>query len=258
MPWKMDGDKIVVADGNPIWVYDDGKEAGFNAESALKSIKDVTAESMGRKAKIKEMETSMAPFSGIENPGEWIGNAKKALETVGNLKDKEIVDAGEIDKLKRAVAESYEVRIADISKSHAESLKKATDDLSGKDAAIRKMVVEGAFNRSEFLREKTVLLPEFAYNTFGKHFKVDEDGDQIKVSATDAKGNQVFSLKNPGEAASPEEAIEIIINSHPQKDSILKGLPGGGNSPPGGQTRNSADLMNLSPEERLNAARAQR
>jgi hypothetical protein len=200
------------------------------------------------------LEAANAVFAGIEKPEEWISNAKQALDTVANLKDKEIVDAGEVEKIKKGVADSYESRIADISKSHAEALKKATDDLESKDAAIRRMVVEGAFQQSKFLREKTVLLPEFAYNTFGKHFKVEEEGDKIKVSAVDADGNAVFSLKNPGEHAGPEEAIEILISNHPQKDSLLRGLPGGSGTSSSNRVIGN-DWKKLSPTERLNYAR---
>ncbi len=234
MAWKKDGEVIVVQDGNPVWIHEDGKEAPFNAEAALKNLNDATAESVVRKKKLKDLEEKHLPFAGIEDGAGFLSKANAALETVKNLDDKKLIDAGKVEEIKRGVIESYDARIVDINKSHAEALKKATGDLETKDAAIRKMVVEGAFTRSKFLREKTVLPPEFAYNTFGKHFKVEEDGDQIKVSATDAKGNPIFSLKNPGQAADPEEAIEIIVGSHPQKDSILKGIAGGGGTPPGG------------------------
>jgi hypothetical protein len=43
-----------------------------------------------------------------------------------------------------------------------------------------------------------------------------------------------------------------------KKPKYYAGLPGGSGTPPGGGGRNSADLMKLSPEERLNAARARK
>ncbi|MCG8643419.1 MAG: hypothetical protein MI862_27070, partial [Desulfobacterales bacterium] len=75
MPWKLDGENIVVEDGHPVWVYSDGKESPFNAESALGKIKDLTTESVGRKEKIRAMETDLKILEGIEDPAKFIDSA---------------------------------------------------------------------------------------------------------------------------------------------------------------------------------------
>lgn len=233
MPWKMNGDQIVVQDGNPVWVYDDGKESPFDAGKALTNLHSVTQESMKRKDKIRDLEAKLEPYSDIDDPSEFISSAKKALDTVKNLKDKEIVDAGEIDKLKSSVAQEFKSKISEIEKAHAKKVESLEEQLSGKDSSIRNLLVKGAFTQSEFIREKTVLPPDFAFDSFGKNFQVEEnDQGDLKAVAVRSNGEKIFSLKNAGSYADPEEAIEILITEHPDKDRLLRGgTPGSGSHP---------------------------
>ena len=67
---------------------------------------------------------------------------------------------------------------------------------------------------------------EFVRSYFGQNFKIEEG----KVVAYDGQGNKVFSRTKPGELASFDEALESLVELHPQKDYILKasGNSGGG------------------------------
>ncbi|WP_459591922.1 DUF6651 domain-containing protein, partial [Enterobacter asburiae] len=66
---------------------------------------------------------------------------------------------------------------------------------------------------------------------FGEAFKL--EGDQ--VVAYDKQGNKLFSRSNPGEVAEFDEALEILIDSYPYKDYILKGSNASGSGAKGGQ-----------------------
>lgn len=98
-----------------------------------------------------------------------------------------------------------------------------------KDRIIHDLLVRNAFFSSDFLREKTVLPPEFAYARFAKNFTVKIEGGNPVVIATYDKGGTIFSRKAPGKPAEPEEAIAILIEQHPQRDALIKAAaPAGG------------------------------
>ena len=93
--------------------------------------------------------------------------------------------------------------------------------------------------------------------TFAKNFKV-ENG---KVVPYDQTGNKVYSKKNMGEVAGVDEALEIMVDAYPYKDSILKaddqsgsGNEGGGGGRGSGRTIKLADFNKLSPAQQSETA----
>jgi len=255
MPWKMNGDHAEVQDGHPVWVYDDGKEAPFDAGSALSKIRDLTSESIGRKNKLKDMEQRFAPVAEIEDLATYITNANKALETVANFKDKDFIEAGEVERLKHGVAESFETKISELTKSYDKKIKAMEEAESLNKQNIQKLLVRGAFDRSEFIRENTILSPRIVYSTFAKNFQIEDVDGTPTAIGTRENGEKIFSLKKPGSYADTEEALEILINEHPDKDIILKGTPGGGGTLPGGHQKRNVDVLKMSPRQRLDASR---
>ena len=258
MPWKMDGESVAIQDGHPVWVYDDGKESPFDAGSALNTIKTLTGESVSRKKKIQEIESKLELFKDIENPEEYLTKANKALETVKNMKDKDFIAAGEVEQLKRGVAESYETKIRELEKGYKTQLDEREKLIQAKDEGIHKLLVKGAFAQSDFIRHKTVLPPDMAFDSFGRYFQIEEVEGQPQAVAVRPNGEKIFSLREPGSYASTDEAIEILISERKDKDAILRGNPGGSGSqqsmsPQGTLSRD--EMMKLSPIERINAAR---
>lgn len=244
MPWKTDENgTLVVTDGNPVWIYESGpekdKEAVVEFGKTLNTIQSITKESISRKDKLNELKQIIAPLeaAGIDNIAEYLENSKKALETVGNLSDKEILDAGEVDKIKKSLTDGFTKQIESIKIASEKALKDAQDKLIAKDASIKNLVVRSAFDSSDFLKEKTFLLPDIAYSFFGNMFDVEEQNGNLVGFARDKEGNKLMSIQRPGEVASPLEAIEILVNDHPQKDRILKmDSNGSGHKSPGSNT----------------------
>jgi hypothetical protein len=75
------------------------------------------------------------------------------------------------------------------------------------------------------------------------NFKV-EDG---KVTAYDRAGNRIMSKKNVGEYADPTEALELLVETHPQKDALLKAPSAGGAGNGGaGGARGGGNVMKRS------------
>ncbi len=261
MAWKKDDSgNIVVQDGNPVWIYEDGedkgKESPFNAASALATIHNVTKESMARKVKIKELETLVEPFKGIENPVEYRQNADKALGVVANLKDGELVEAGKVEQIKRGVAESFETKLAETEKSFKSQLATQEETLQKDAVTIKSLLIKGALATSKFLT-KTVLTPRLAVSEFGNRFVIEDVNGEPTAIGTHANGEKIFSLQNPGSYANVDEALEIMVGTHPDKDALLKGTSGGGGASSssggggGSNTMSRKEWDNKNPTEQM-------
>jgi hypothetical protein len=233
---------VVVQDGKPVYIDDkDNKEIAFDADHSVSTIARLNGEARGHREAKEAAEAKLKPFEKITDPAA----ALKALDTVKNLDDKKLVDAGEVERVKseaiRAVEEKYAPTVSKV--------KELESQLYGEK-------IGGAFARSPLLvGEKAIVnIPaDLVQARFGTHFTI-KDG---KVVATDAHGNQIYSRTKPGELADFDEALETLINAYPQKDSILKGAGGSGSGAStsgggsGGQKSMSrATFEQLSPEAR--------
>lgn len=257
MPWKMDGEQIVVQDGHPVWVYDDGKESPFNAESALKKINDVTAESVGRKEKIREYETTLEAVKGIDDLGGFVEQARSAIDTVKNLDDKKLVDAKEVETLKASVAATYKEKITGMETAFAAKEKELQDAVTKSQSTISDLLIRGQISQAPFISDRTVLTPSIAFDVFKGNFKIEEVEGEHRAVAVRKDGTKIMSLKDPGSFASVNEALETLVGEHPDKDRLLKGIDGGGGAPPsggggkgGGKTITRAQYESMEPTAR--------
>lgn len=214
----------VVQDGKPVYVHDDGKEVAFDAQGTVATITRLNAEAKGHRERAEAAEASFKPYEGLD-----ASKARKALEVVGNLDAKKLVDAGEKDK---AIAEAIKA----VEEKYGPIVKKA-ETLEGQ---LHNYMVGGAFNRSKFIAEKFATEGpagiEIAQALFGSRLKV-EDG---RVVGYDVQGNKLYSRARPGELADPDEAIELLVDAHPYKAHLLKGSGASGGGATGGTTNVNA------------------
>lgn len=239
MKLKLDANgNVVVQNGLPVYVHDDGKEIPFDAQAALSKITALNGEAKSHRERAEVAEGKLKTFEGIEDPEA----AVKAMSLVKNLDDKKLVDAGEVEKVKAEVAKVYEGKLAE-STSAFEKLQ----------AQFHGELVGGSFARSKFVSEKLAIPSDLVQSHFGKHFKI-EDG---KVVAYDANGGKIFSRARPGDVADFEEALESIVESYPHKAHILKssgasgsGARGAGQGAPGGKSVNRAAFDSMAPADR--------
>lgn len=208
---------VVVQDGKPVYVHDDGKEVAFDAPHALSKISALNSEAKGHREAREAAEGKLKAFEGIEDAAA----ARKALEVVKNLDHKKLVDAGEVEKVKAEAIKAVEEKYAPVAKKAEELEQQLIGEKIG-----------GSFARSKFIADKLAIPADMVQATFGKAFKL-EDG---KVAAYDANGQKIFSRIKPGEVADFDEALEALISNYPHKDLILKGAGGSGSgTPPNGQ-----------------------
>jgi len=203
-----------VQDGKPVYTHDDGKETAFDAPATIATISRLNGEAKGHREAKEAAEGKLKAFEGIDDPAA----AKDALTKLANLKDKDLIEAGKVEEIKAAAIKAVEDKYAPVVQER--------DKLKGDLYSER---VGGQFARSKFIADKVAVPSDIVQARFGQHFR-DEDG---KAVAYDASGNKVYSRSKPGEPAGFDEALEILIDQYPYKDSLLKGTGGGSGAKPG-------------------------
>jgi len=244
MKLKLD-DKgnVVLQDGKPVYTDDAGKDIAFDAPGTIATITRLNSEAKTHRERAETAESKLKGFDGIADPAAAI----KALATVKNLGDKQLVDAGEVDKIKAEAIKAVEEKYAPVV-AKSQSL----------ESQLNGHLIGGAFSRSKFIAEKFAAEGpagvEIAQALFGSSLKV-EDG---KVVAYDKSGNKLFSRSRPGELADADEAIELLVDAYPHKNHILKssganggGATNGGGGSGGNKTLNRASFDALPPDQKM-------
>ena len=245
MKLKLDDQgHVVVVDGKPVYVHDDGKEVPFDAVSTVNTISRLNGEAKSHRERAEGAESRLKLFDGIDDADA----ARKALGVVANLDAKKLVDAGEVDKIKAEVSKALEAK-------YQPFVEKATQ----LEAELHGERIGGAFSRSKLIAEKFAIPADLVQARFGNAFSL-EDG---KIVAKDSAGNKLYSRSSPGELASFDEALELLVDAYPHKDHILKGsgasgsgAQGGGSGAGGKRTVTRAQFNALSPTEQASTAQA--
>jgi hypothetical protein len=222
---KLEGGHAVLSEGRPVYIDDtDGKELAFDADQMHKKIAELNTEAKNHRLKAKELEETLAKF-GDASPEE-IEAFMDTMEELGGpdgiaeLKKKGSVD---VESLKKSMAEAYDAKNKSVIEAYETKLADATTTLSKKDQHIYKLMVSGQFGVSKFVNEKLLLPPDIAEATFGRHFKIEDDAVVAYLGE-----NKILSRERPGENASFDEAIAVIVENYPMKDRILKGTNASG------------------------------
>jgi len=264
MELKLDDNgNVVLVDGKPVYVHEDGKEIPFDAEAAVKKISNLTDEKTRHYNNFKEASDKLRLF-GDADPEQVFerlrsfgdidpNEAQKALEIVANLKDGDLVRAGQVETLKTEMHKAYVEKENEITRSWEKKLGQVSDMVSKKDATIYELMVNSRFASSPTIADKTLLPPDIAANYFSKNFRVEGEGADAKVVGY-INSERIYSKERPGEIAEFEEALGVVIDAYPMKDRIMK-VQGGG-SGAGGNTNTSKDarreyLKTLPATERL-------
>jgi hypothetical protein len=245
MKLKLNDDGFaVVQDGKPVYVNDEGKEIAFDVAGTVQTISRLNGEAKTHRERAEAAEKVAKAFEGITDAEA----ARKALATVANLDAKKLIDAGEVDKIRAEAIKAVEDKYAPIV-SERDSLQKSLVDEK----------VGGSFARSKMIADKLAIPADLVQARFGEAFKV-EGND---VVAYDKSGNKLFSRSNPGEVAKFDEALEILIDQYPYRDSILKstgasggGASGGSGGGSGGKTMSRAAFDALPPAKQAEVARS--
>lgn len=250
MKLKLDSNSnVVVQDGKPVYVYDDGREVAFDATATVSKITALNGEAKAHREAKESAEAKLKSYDGIDDAEA----ARKALETVKNIKDGELLTAGKVEEIKTAAKRAAEEQVAAANKTHVEELTRTKSQLEKITTELYSEKIGGSFNRSKFISEKSAIPADLVQAKFGSAFKI-EDG---KIVAYDNSGTKIYSRSRPGELADFDEALETLIDHYPHKDQILKGsvAAGGGaannGSGAGGKKQlKLAELNAMNPKDR--------
>lgn len=229
--WKLTEDGVVeLKDGNPVYLDSSGNEMTVGMDT----ISNLNGEAKKHREEKEAALKKLKAFDGLDAV-----KAREALQKLEKLDAKELIDAGKVDEVKQQITSQYQTEISEKEKA-LQSLQQQYDS----------MMVGNVFANSEFVRNNLAVPRDMFEATFRNNFKV-EDG---KVVAIDKDGNTLYSKERAGEAASPEEALKILAESHPQKETILRadvgngtGNKGHGGSSGGGRYMKRADFEKLTP-----------
>lgn len=249
MKLKLDSNgNVVIKDGHPVYIFPNGSEDAFNAADALNKIKIVNDEAKGHRIEKEEALSKLKKFEGIDD--DWIENAKKAVDTVKNFDEKKFMDAKQVEIFKSEINKTWETRENENKRVWDQERDLYRTQLSKLDREVYSLLVEGSFEKSEVIKEKTSIPPAFMFGHYGKYFQA--EGDEKNPDAPrrvvgyhpDGSG-RIFSRKDPTRLASFDEALMEIIEADPHKNTVLTGKSGG--------YRSSGGLGDVVPRDQLNA-----
>jgi len=226
--WKMDGDKMALAEGNPVWIDADGTERTIKRET----IPHLQNEAKTYRTQLQEMQNKYKDFEGLDAKA-----AREALEKMKTVDLSKMVEVGKIDEVKTTLKSEYDAQIGERDKK-----------ITTLQERINGMIVDNAFANSEFIKENIAVPVEMFRAAFGQHFKIEDD----KLQAFDRAGNRIMSKKNLGEFADFEEAVELLVEGYSQRDAILKAPDQRGSGSRGnGGNSNGASVMRMSDFEKM-------
>lgn len=231
--WKVDEQgHIVLKDGNPVYIDTAGREMTVGGDT----ISNANRDGKVQRERAEAAEAKLEAFKDIDPVV-----ARKAIDTVGKLDAKKLLDAGEVDKLKDQIKAEFTNQLGEKDKA-----------LGTLQTRIDGMLVDGVFANSQFVRDSIAVPPDMFQATFRDRFKI-EDG---KVTAYDKAGNRLMSKSRVGEYAEPDEALQLLVDAHPQKETILKadlgsgsGNQGGGGGKGQGRILKRSELQQLNPAQ---------
>ena len=207
MKLKIDaGGNVVLENGVPVDIADDGKELALDAAKMYGQVRSLTTEARTKREALEAAEAKLALFADIDDPKA----AREALETVKSLDGK---TRAEVEKVRAEVSKSFEAK-----------LKEVGDKLQATETTLQRELIGGGVARSKFVAEKSALPADLLLPIVGERLAV-ENG---KVVAKRADGSVIYSRANPGSPADLEEALETLVAESPHRDYILKATQKGG------------------------------
>ena len=214
--------QAVLDDGKPVYVQDDGTETAVDVAALTNQAQNFAEERNRYHTELNNLKAITAAFEGMDAEA-----AKAALETVANLTDKKLVDAGEVQQIKDAMTTQWATKEAAFNA-----------EIATRDTALYDLQVGAAFSASPFVTEQLSIPPDMAKTFFGGAFAIEEG----KVVAKRSDGNPIMSATRIGEHADFEESITALVGEYPHKDAITKGASSGSGGGGGGSAAPSGDM----------------
>jgi hypothetical protein len=219
-----------------------------------KVLPQLREEAKQHRLEAKKFKDMLSPFVVGEKDGDIqlfnLEDAKAALEVSKKVKQGELIQAGERDKVIASMVDEFKSKEAALVRGYDEQIQAARADAATWRQRHDDSKLDSFFAKScasGFL-SKTNLSPDLAKLKFGGGFKFKDDtGDVYAVN----NGEPVYSKEKAGDLAGFEEAIQTMYGKWPEASRYLKGSAdaGGGARQPGATVP-----PNASTHERYKAA----
>lgn len=241
--WLLDDDgKIVMENGNPVWQ----NSAGEKAQMDHQMIRNLNRESKQHREAKEAALLKLKDFEGIDPTV-----AREMLEKYKDVDLSKMIDANKLDEVRSEVRRS-------LGEQHATVVAELQEKLNGATSKLHDMMITNALSTSDFLQNSIAdNVPRDMLMTYLRpHFSIVDDRVVAKVN-----GEVLASKTKMNEDADAHEAIELIINMRPDKDSLLRsdghrGSGGKQSSGRGGVRRISrANYEALSPADKAKVAK---
>lgn len=217
----------VLQDGKPVYVDDtDNKEYPLDGAHLYGRVRELTAENANHRKAREEAETAIKPFQGLDPE-----KARQAIETVANIDAKKLIDAGQVEEIKRQAREAAQAEVAAAQKEAKDQIDAITKERDTIQGQLHSELIGGGFARSKFIAEKVDVPADLLQATFGPNFKI-EEGRVVGY----LNGQKIVSPEDFVSPAPFDVALEKMVDAYPHKDRILKATEqrGGGGSEGGG------------------------
>jgi hypothetical protein len=225
MELVLEDGKAKMEDGMPVYKYEDGSEAPFDAQKTTDNLEEqvsnLTSEKDRHFKSAKKAKDALVVFKGIDPTA-----AKDALETVKALKDKELLDANGVKAIKAEMAENFETDKKNLIEDHTTKLGEKDSVIGAHKKAIFDLAVFSQFATSEWFNgpnRKCVYTARDAAKIWGSNFQVDiNDDGSHQVKPIDDDGKPLLSKTEHGAPAKFDEAIEKLIERRPDKHELIR------------------------------------
>ena len=259
MAWKLkqlQNGNFEVRDGKPVFVNDEnGTEYALDVTEHFNKIHTLNEENKATRLKLESKEAFAKQFDGLS-----IEDIKKNAEAAKTLENIEALKKGELDKLTKTFQANHEEEVNRIKAAAANREKELLETVKSKDQKFNALMLDNAFANSQFLRDRAGTSVSLIRSHFASNFRIDEHGN---IYGVDSKGEKILSKQRVTETAQFDEAIQILCESHPDRDQILRPVEkSGGGMNPGGRFSGPeaskmaaiANCMNdpkMSPEQKM-------
>jgi hypothetical protein len=225
MTLVMEDGQAKMEDGMPVYEYEDGSKAPFDAQSTTDNLEDKVKKLTDEKDRhfkaANKAKDGLKVFKGIDPE-----KAKDALETVKALKDKDLLDANGVKAIKAEMAENFKADKKNLIKDTETKLAEKDTVISAHKKAIFDLAVFSQFATSEWFNgenRKCIYKAADAVRIWGPNFNVEvnDDGTHSVIPMDDA-GKPLLSQTEHGAPAKFDEAIEKLIDRRPDKVDLLR------------------------------------
>lgn len=217
---------VVVQNGKPVYILDDGREVEHDAAATVAKISQLNGEAKTHREAKEAAELKLKGFEGIEDGAA----ALAALNTVKSLSTGDLKTAAQVKEIQDAAVLSAKQAVADATRAAEAREKALLEEKTKLTSDLNNHIIGGSFASSKFIGEKLIIPADIAQKVFGDRFKV-ENGKLVPMGID---GNPIFSATNHGNHADFDEAMQVMVNQYANKDSILKGSGAGGGGAQGG------------------------